>query len=340
MIVRLEASRPQRPRPGPGTGYQDIFMPSRKKKPVAISMGDPAGIGPEVLVKALKQPAVRRCGPFCLVGDLSVLKQYTRRLPQNCSVLDLKMLDGNTVRPGQGTPASAQVSLAYLKTAVDLLKRGGARALVTAPVHKENISKLGCYFEGHTEFLARAFQRKHVEMMFVARRWRVVLLTRHIPLKQVSHAVSASGLLNTIVRTHHSLRTQFCIQNPRIAVCGLNPHAGEGGQIGKEESHTILPAITAANKKGIRVQGPFAADTLFAPHNAKNYDLIIAMYHDQGLVGIKALFFDELVNLTTGLPFIRTSPAHGTAFNIAGKNIAHPGSMAAAIRLAARLAPG
>ena len=303
-------------------------------------MGDPAGIGPEVLLKALNNPAIRRCGPFCVIGDLSVLHCYTAKFPKNCKLIDLKLLPENAVRPGQGTPASAQASMAYLKTAVDLLKQGDVHALVTAPVHKENICKSVCFFEGHTEFLARAFKRKNVEMMFIAQHVRVLLLTRHIPLKRVSRMISAAALLGTIQRAHQSLRSQFRIPRPRIAVCGLNPHAGEGGHIGDEELRIIIPAITAAQRKKIRVQGPFAADTLFAPHNSKNYDLIIAMYHDQGLVGIKALCFNDLVNLTTGLPFIRTSPAHGTAFNIAGTGSAHPGSMTAAIRLADQLTNG
>lgn len=315
-------------------------MRLKNRKTIAVTMGDPAGIGPEVLVKALRNPGIRKRGPFCIIGDKTILNRYASSLPGNCDLRDLKLLSENAVRPGQGTPASAQASLSYLLAAVDLLKRKGAHALVTAPVHKENICTSGCHFEGHTEFLARAFHRKHVEMMFVARHLRVVLLTRHVPLKRVSRMISAGALLGTVQRARQSLRAQFGIPNPRIAVCGLNPHAGEGGNIGDEEIRILIPAITAAKKRGIPIEGPFAADTLFTPHNSKNYDLIIAMYHDQGLVAVKALFFHDLVNFTAGLPFIRTSPAHGTAFNIAGKAVAHAGSMTAALRLADELTNG
>ncbi|HQP12393.1 MAG: 4-hydroxythreonine-4-phosphate dehydrogenase PdxA [Candidatus Omnitrophica bacterium] len=307
---------------------------------IAITMGDPAGIGPEVLAKALKHPAVRKGGPFCIIGDKAVLKRYTSKLPDNCDLFDLKRLNEDTVKPGQGTVVSAQASLAYLQAAVNLLKRKDVSALVTAPVHKENICKSGLFFEGHTEFLARAFHREHVEMMFVARDLRVVLLTRHIPLKRVSRSITAESLLATLQRSQQTLRTQFGIPKPRIAVCGLNPHAGEGGHIGDEEIRVIIPALAAAKKKKIRAEGPFAADTLFTPHQAQHFDLIIAMYHDQGLTGIKALCLNNLVNFTAGLPFIRTSPAHGTAFDIAGKGSAHPGSMTAAIRLADQLTHG
>ncbi len=300
-------------------------------------MGDPAGIGPEIIAKTLRTSALRQCGKILIIGDSSVFQRYQTKFPGNCTFLDLKLLAKNAVRPGRGDDVAARASLGYLHKAVQLLQTGTIHALVTAPVSKENISALGHFFQGHTEFLAQAFRCRHVEMMFVARNLRVILLTRHIPITQVSSMINKKSLLKTIRTAHATLLRHFKIKNPRIAVCGLNPHASEGGRIGDEEQRYIQPAVSRAREDGINVSGPFAADTLFAPHNSKNFDLIIAMYHDQGLIGIKSLYFDDLVNTTIGLPFVRTSPAHGTAFNIAGKNKAHPGSLLASIKLAAQL---
>lgn len=310
-----------------------------KRKPhIGITIGDPSGIGPEVVVKALNNPRIRRLGHYTVIGDETVLRRQGLHPTGNCQVLSCRCASADAIIAGRPNRASAQASLAYLNTAVELLRRKDIDGLVTAPVSKEAISSLGREFQGHTEFLARAFHVKRYEMLFVSTSLRVVVATRHIPITALSRTITAAKVFDAIDLTHAALKKFFRIPRPRLAVCGLNPHAGEGGHIGTEEGTKIIPAIAKAQKRGIRVQGPFPADTLFSPTTAQRYDAVIAMYHDQGLIPIKTLYFNELVNMTVGLPFVRTSPAHGTAFNIAGKDQANPSSMQASIRLAATLA--
>jgi len=310
-----------------------------KTKPlIGITLGDPAGVGPEVVAKTLASKKLSSRARFLIIGEQAILRQYRKKFPANVFFHDLNIAKPADITVGNGNTISARTALACLEEAVHLLKGKKIQALVTAPVSKENISSLGSHFQGHTEYLAEAFGVKNVEMMFVGDQVRTIVATRHIPLNAVSRAITRDKILATIKLGHMALQKFFKITQPRIAVCGLNPHAGEGGTIGSEEITQIIPAIATAKKSGLNVSGPFAADTLFNPSITQNFDLIIAMYHDQGLVGIKALYFNELVNMTVGLPFIRTSPAHGTAFTLAGKNKADPASMAAAVNLAAKLA--
>lgn len=310
----------------------------RTKPTVGITLGDPAGIGPEVIAKSLRQTKIRQLADFVLIGDKNIFEKYFPKNLAQIQKLDLAILKSRTAEPGQPTPETAQAALAYLQKAVDLIKSKTMDALVTGPLSKEAISKvLGQNFQGHTEFLASAFGVKNFEMMFVSGSLKTVVVTRHIPLAQVSPALSIEKILQTIELTDHTLKNQFKIRQPRIAVCGLNPHAGEGGKMGREEIEKIIPAIQMAKAKNIVAEGPFPADTIFCEEIRKNFDIIIAMYHDQGIIPVKTLYFSRLVNMTIGLPFIRTSPAHGTAFNIAGKNQADASSMAAAIELAAQL---
>jgi len=312
---------------------------AKKTKPVlGITLGDPAGIGPEVIARTLKQKSLRAAADLVLIGDETIFGEYFPKRYPNCEFLDLKTLGPEDVQPGRPNPKTATAALQYLKTAVELLKNQKISALVTGPVSKEAIGEaLGRHFQGHTEFLAENFKVTNFDMMFVGRKLRTVVVTRHIPLCEVSAALTTAKIEQTIELTHSSLRNHFRITQPRIAVCGLNPHAGEGGKIGREEIDTIIPAIANCQAKKIPVQGPFPADTVFSADLFKRFDAVVAMYHDQGIIPVKTLCFKELVNMTIGLPFVRTSPAHGTAFNIAGKNIADPGSMAAAIKLAAEL---
>lgn len=303
---------------------------------IAITMGDPAGIGPEVIAKSLCNPSLKKRGPFLIIGDYTVFRCYKKTIPSNCSFLDLKTFGANRISIGKTSRYGAQASLDYLSEAFRLLKAKKARALVTAPVSKEAISSLGQRFKGHTEYIADYFNVKKFAMMFAAPDLRVVVVTRHIPLKDVSLRIHPQLIFDTAMLTIRSLQGYFKIRQPKIAVCGINPHAGEQGLMGQEEIKTVIPAIRKLQKLKFKVTGPLPADTLFYPAFAKGYDAIIAMYHDQGLTPIKALYFDKLVNVTLGLPFIRTSPAHGTAFNIAGKNKADPSSMRAAIELAAK----
>lgn len=311
---------------------------SRKKlKTIGITVGDPAGIGAEAAAKALAQPALRRLARFVLIGDEVLFKENFPVRYSNCVFLDQRCLRPRGLKPGHPNRATARASLCYLEKAVELLRSRKIDGLVTAPVCKETISQIDPSFSGHTEFLARAFGAKDVGMMFVSENLRVILATRHIPLKEVSAAANREGVYQAIRLAHEALKKYFHISHPVIAVCGLNPHAGEGGTIGKEEIRNIIPAIKKARQNHIRARGPFAADTLFAPDLTRRYDAVVAMYHDQGLIPVKTLYFRRVVNWTVGLPFVRTSPAHGTAFDIAGKNKADASSMSEAVRLAVQL---
>ncbi|MFA5088345.1 MAG: 4-hydroxythreonine-4-phosphate dehydrogenase PdxA [Candidatus Omnitrophota bacterium] len=312
-------------------------MSKSKNRVVGITLGDPAGIGPEVVSKALAQSAIRELADFVIIGNQPVYEQYSIKKFKNCKFIDTDSPQAQEIKPGRPNRESAVASLKYLQCGIDLLKKSQITSLVTAPLSKEAVSSIGKKFHGHTEYLAEAFNVKKYGMMFVADDLRTILVTRHIPLKDVSSLISVNNIYETIQLGHQALKEFFKIENPRIAVCGLNPHAGEGGTIGDEEISKILPAIQQARHQGILVEGPFAADTLFSPITAKKYDTILALYHDQGLIPLKTLHFQNLVNLTIGLPFVRTSPAHGTAFNIAGKNTADPSSMREAIKLAATL---
>jgi len=309
-----------------------------KNKTIGITLGDPLGIGPEIAAKALRLLSVNSLANYVLIGDFEIFKQYLKHIPKNCSFVDLKS-NVDLGKIGKASTKSAKASYIYLKTAVELIKKNMISSLVTAPVCKETIAQTQKNFVGHTEFLADAFKVKKFGMLFVGGDAKTILVTRHIPLKQVSKSITTKKVSETLQLANKSLKEQFRINNPKIAVCGLNPHAGEGGAIGKEEIDHIVPAIKQANNCGIAAFGPFAADTLFSPVTARAYDCVVAMYHDQGLIPVKTLAINKLVNFTVGLPFIRTSPAHGTAFNIAGKNKADPSSMIEAIKLAAKLSP-
>jgi 4-hydroxythreonine-4-phosphate dehydrogenase len=260
---------------------------------LAVTLGDPAGIGPEVVDKALRES---------FDAEFSVLGS----------------------RSGGGKEA-----LAAIDEAIDLALAKKVDGIVTAPVSKERIAKTGVPFVGHTEHLAARAGVKLPVMLFVAGALRVALVTTHVSLRKLPAMITADRVLGILRETSKGLRDRFGVLEPRLAVCGLNPHAGEAGEFGREEIETIAPAIEAARKEGIRAEGPYAADTVWK----RPCDAIIAMYHDQGLGPIKALHPDA-VNVTLGLPFVRTSPDHGTAFDIAGKGVADPAPMIAAIRLA------
>ena len=312
-------------------------MSKSARKTIGITLGDPAGIGPQVAAKALADPSIRKLARFLIIGDSVSFKRYFSR-HKDIHFLLIDSSKNSDFSAGKPTPLSGQLSLQFLKVAIELLKHKKIEALVTAPLSKESVSRFEPGFHGHTEYLAGAFGVKKFDMMFVADKLKTVIATRHIPIKDVPGAITRQKVLDTITLVDESLRRQFKIVRPSIAVCGLNPHAGESGLIGREEIKTVIPAIKQAVAKGIRAFGPFAGDTMFIPERRKNFDAIISMYHDQGLIAMKTLYFREVVNLTIGLPFVRTSPAHGTGFDIAGKNKADASSMVQAIRLAAALA--
>lgn len=286
---------------------------------IAITMGDPDGIGPEVIRKALHQRSVLLQAKFIVIGDRKILG----RLPAKVGIIDVSYKSA-----GEG-------SLKFLDKAILLIKGGVADGLVTAPLSKEAVSHFHKNFVGHTEYLAEAFEVKHFDMMFVAGPMRLTIVTRHVSLKDVPKLITSKSVLASIVLMAKTLKDQFGIKDPKIAVLGLNPHAGENGLLGTEDAKHILPAIEKAKALGIKATGPLPADTFFAFY--QSFDGVVAMYHDQGLAPLKGMYMKELVNFTPGLPFVRTSPAHGTAYNIAGKNKADPSSMIAAIKLACEL---
>ena len=290
---------------------------SRLGKPrVIITTGDPSGIGPEVTRKALASHKVKRLADFLVIGDAKTSVRM-RKSPAECGKL----------------------SIGYLDKALAIIAKGEADCLVTAPINKANVRAAGFSdFEGHTEYLAEATLTKDYAMMFVGKRMKITLVTRHVALKDVPEKLTADKISKTICLTHRYLSNQFHLKNPRIAVAGLNPHAGEGGIFGKEEIDVISPAIKKASGACGKVFGPIPPDVVFGEALQGKFDAVIAMYHDQGLIPFKLLYFKDGVNMTIGLPFVRTSPDHGTAFDIAGKGIADPSSMIEAIILACRLA--
>ncbi|WP_170424327.1 4-hydroxythreonine-4-phosphate dehydrogenase PdxA [Ruegeria arenilitoris] len=315
--------------------------------PIALSCGDPAGIGPEIAAKAWSE--LREACPFFYIGDATHLPTGTpvqrigtpAETREICAtalpVLQLDFPAPNT--PGQPEPANAPGVIDAIETGVSLVQSGAASALCTAPIHKKAlIDGAGFAYPGHTEFLAALAGKKRVVMMLASDQLRVVPATIHIPLSRVPSELTPDLLRETIAITAEGLRDQFRIARPRIAVAGLNPHAGEGGKMGHEELDWIEPLIAELPNESYVVTGPHPADTMFHAAARDRYDAAVAMYHDQALIPIKTLDFDRGVNVTLGLPFIRTSPDHGTALDIAGQGIAAPTSLIEALKLAQRMA--
>lgn len=302
-------------------------------------MGDPSGIGPEVLLKALaKNPKLVR---HCLVlGDSFVISKVKRDLGMDLKInlLDFSNVHKKSFAHGVESPSYGRASFEYIEGALKILAAGRAKALVTCPVSKTAVAGSGVRFSGHTEHLASSTGTDKFAMMFVGGMLKVTLVTRHISLADVPDALTTGAIRGAIELTHDALKRDFKIRSPRIGVAGLNPHAGEGGIMGAEEARIIAPAIKKAARKIRNITGPRPADVIFHEAYHNKLDAVVAMYHDQGLAPFKMLYFDRGVNMTLGLPFIRTSPDHGTAFEIAGRNTASSRSMEEALRLAARLA--
>jgi len=313
-------------------------------QPVVISCGEPAGIGPEIAVAAWQ--ALKAEIPLLWIGDPRHLPQGTdfhaATDPADIHPFKLTVLArdfGGVAVAGKPDPGHAQGVIAAIADGVALVQSGAACALCTAPIHKAAlIDGADFAYPGHTEYLAALAGTDQVVMMLACEALRVVPATIHIPLAQVPSKLTASLLTDTLLITHAGLRRDFGIAKPRIAVAGLNPHAGEDGKMGHEEIEMITPVLDALRAQGMDIVGPLSADTMFHEAARTNYDVAICMYHDQALIPIKTLDFSGGVNVTLGLPFIRTSPDHGTAFNIAGQGIADATSMIAAIRMAAQMA--
>lgn len=310
---------------------------SRKVR-IGITIGDPSGVGPEVVVKSLRRLKQTKNHEIFLFGDrIALVKSGIKGVKNKFNLIDFRNIKSSKFSFGELSKKFGMASLMYLKEAVRFLRRGQIDCLVTGPVSKEAISLNKIKFSGHTEFLASAFGIKKIAMMFVAEKLKLSLVTRHIPLKDVAKSIDKNSISMTISLTHKALKNYFGIKNPKIVVCGLNPHASEEGLIGKEEDKIIKPAIARFRKASKLIYGPLPADTIFKRLIEKDFDAAICMYHDQGLGAFKMLYFNEGVNLTLGLPFVRTSCVHGTAFSIAGKNKADYRSMLEAIKLAYRL---
>jgi 4-hydroxythreonine-4-phosphate dehydrogenase len=325
------------------------------KPPLAMTMGDPAGIGPELALSAWRDR--RPSAPFFVLAAPAVLAAAARRLgfaapvietdpagaaaafSKGLPVVPLKSAVEDT--PGRPTAANAGATIESIARAVEAVHLGAARGVVTNPVAKAVLYDAGFRFPGHTEYLgelAKAWGAPAFPVMMIwSEALKVVPVTIHIPLAEAPRALTAELIVKTARVVDRDLRARFGVEKPRLAVAGLNPHAGEGGAMGREEITIIMPAIEALRAEGIDAVGPLPADTMFHPKARARYDVALTMYHDQGLIPAKTLAFDEGVNVTLGLPFVRTSPDHGTAFDIAGKGLANPASLIAAVRLADRL---
>ncbi len=317
---------------------------------IAITMGDPAGIGPELIHFALSDPSVYEiCKPF-VVGDAKILehvKQVTKsklkiniiKNPSdgifNDGTIDLINIEGSDiVSPGKPTKASGKAMIDYIEHSIDLTKKGLSSAIVTCPINKAAMQLAQSEFHGHTELLASRNSTDRFAMMLTGKSLRVVLVTIHIPLTKVTEVLTTEKIIETIKITNESLIERFGIENPKIAVSGLNPHAGEDGLFGDEEERIIEPAVDAVQKEGIDATGPYPPDTVYFNASNGDFDAVISMYHDQGLIPFKMIHFSDGVNTTLGLPIIRTSVDHGTAYDIAGKGIADHKSLKEAIFMA------
>ena len=323
-----------------------------KKPIIALTMGDPAGIGPEVIVKALADPLLRRRARFIIYGlnellayaaDMAEIDAFwyrdqhdriDRSYPQTVVVADYDEFSWLTTTQRGPSRLGGQASMRFVSDAIDDARAEKVDAIVTGPISKESWHLADFKYPGHTELLTERTRAKQSAMLFVGGPFRVVLATIHEALFDVRHRFTIGRVFTPIDLAHQALQQWFGINHPRLAVAALNPHAGEAGKFGDEEKRIIGPAILMAQEVGIDVQGPFPADSLFHQALKGSYDCIVAMYHDQGLIPLKMVAFDRAVNVTIGLPIIRTSVDHGTAFDIVGRNRANPESMKAAINLA------
>lgn len=320
--------------------------------PLAVTLGDPAGIGPEVVGKAWAVREAQGLTPFFVIGSRRAISRvwngpiahiespdeavdaFAVGLP--CLEIELS----GEIVPGQPDVDGAHCALHALEIGIGIAKSGAASALVTAPVGKAQLYSVGFTHPGQTEFIAErcGIARENAVMMLAGPSLRVVPITIHLPLREVADSLSIELIRSRALVTARGLCRNFGIAKPRLYVAGLNPHAGESGALGREEIDVILPAIESLRSEGIDIHGPYSPDALFHEAMRENYDAVLCMYHDQALIPLKTLHFDDGVNMTLGLPIVRTSPDHGTAFGIAGKNLASPGAMIAAIRMAEKAA--
>jgi len=321
---------------------------------VAITIGDFDGIGPEVVLKSVLSASIRKlCDPV-LIGPIDVIRWWAKRLnlpinlvavaspederPRNTiSVLDIGIFHSRDVRPGKISPVAGTAAALSIHEGVRLCLARKVIAVVTAPVSKAALNMAGYSYPGQTEMLAELTESEHTTMMLVSDKLRVGLATVHVPLREVATSLSIEKIFAAIVTVDRSLRKDFGVRKPRVAVLGLNPHAGEGGLLGTEDDTVIRPAVELAKRQRLAAAGPFSSDSFFGNYHRARCDATIAMYHDQGLIPLKILSSGRAVNFSAGLKIVRTSPDHGTAFDIAGKGVANPRSMIEAIRLAVEI---
>ena len=318
---------------------------------IALTQGDPAGIGPEIIVKAFQDGALSKETKVLVIGDLQILKKKTKQIapeiqvhsvnspreglyqPGTIDIIDLNNVSEN-LRMGQASLEGGKASYEAINKAVALALKDEVDAITTCPINKKSLHLAGHLFPGHTELLGQLTNSKEPTLMMESNSMRVVLVTTHLPLDQVKSQISKEKVLQTIRTTHDWLK-KYVTEIPRVSVVGLNPHCGDGGIFGKEETEFILPALKLAQKEGIQVSGPYPADALFARGVSDKYDAVICMYHDQGMIPVKMNGMG--VNITLGLPILRTSVDHGTAYDIVGENKASADNLKLALKTAGRL---
>jgi 4-phospho-D-threonate 3-dehydrogenase / 4-phospho-D-erythronate 3-dehydrogenase len=316
--------------------------PTNPKPKIVVTIGDPSGIGPEVVLKALSSVGIEDVAEWVVVGDRVALEKSAASCgvepaSMKAAILDVKALKSpQHVEFGKLSPDCGQAAVEYVRVATRMCLEGEAHGLVTAPLNKEAVSQSGIPFTGHTEYIAELCGATEPRMLLSSPKLHVIHVTTHMALRRAIES-TAKRILQTIELGNEAMKW-LGYEQPRIATCGLNPHAGEHGLFGDEELEHSLPAIEAAKRKGIHVDGPHAADTIFLQASRGAYDLVVAMYHDQGHIAMKLIDFENTVNVSLGMPIVRTSVDHGTAFDIAGKNRANPSHMIAALRTGAALA--
>ncbi|MCZ2343041.1 MAG: 4-hydroxythreonine-4-phosphate dehydrogenase PdxA [Bacteroidales bacterium] len=335
--------------------------PTHATRPrIAVTMGDPAGVGPELCLRLLAEEPLHEVAIPIVFGDVSVLAAVAERLrlpmPRNvenretfsqnahairtATILDFQQIRPTDFTPGQVSAAAGRAAFAYISAAIAAARAGQVDAVCTAPIHKEALAAAGVPFPGHTEMFTTLTGAARSCMMLTAPEITCSLVTAHVGYRDVPQLLSIETILDAIELTDAAM-TRMRGRKPRLTICGLNPHAGERGLFGdREEERFIIPAVERARQKGITIDGPFPPDTAFLARRRATTDAYICMYHDQGLIPLKALAFDEGINVTLGLPIVRTSVDHGTAFDIAWQGLANPASLYAAFRLAAQLIPG
>ncbi len=335
-------------------------LETKEKRLIGITVGDPGGIGPEVVLESLVSPEIRDAANYIIIGPEKVLSDIVdnlgigaglhlsrvddtllnsyRSLADNISVLDIDNFTVNDTLTHKPLPGSGKASVEYILKGLDLALSEEIDALVTAPISKEAINMAGFDYAGHTELLKEKTSVENVVMFMIGKGLRVSFVTTHLAVNEISGSINRENVFSTIQITATGLKTFFGIDRPKIAVCGLNPHCGDGDRFGNEEKNTIIPAIERARGMGIDCYGPLSADTVFNKALNREFDVVVVQFHDQGAIPIKMHAFDSGVNITLGIPVIRTSPTHGTAFDIAGKGIANPGPMIEAIKTAVMMA--